>query len=165
MGQTKAIAVWQPRAVTRTGVAADCATQHTVNLFTVLGDILMVGIIGKVIAAKDAGAQLLRLGHVPTIGAVEAFLCAASLTTATDAIDSIYSITGVSTDAMIVTQIGTALGIGQFQINALGTIRSAMVLVPGILRLTTSIANDITGLIDWTILYQPLSATSVVTVL
>ena len=165
MGSTKEIALRQIQTVTRTGVAADCATQHTVNLFAVAGDVLLIGIFGKVIAAKDAGAQLLRLGHVPTIGAVEAFLCAASLTTASDAIDSIYTITGVVGDAMIVTQVGAIIGVGQFQNNALGTIRSPLTLVPGILRLTTSIANDITGLIDWTAVYYRIALTSSMTVL
>lgn len=169
MGQTKAIYLGQTpgaiRYVTRTGVAADCATQHTVNLFTVTGDNLVIGTYGKVIAAKADTAQTLRLGHVPTIGAVEAFLCAVSAVTNLDAIDSIYTITGVVGDAMIVAQVGTIIGVGQFQNNALGTIRSQLILVPGIIRLTTAAANDATGLIDWTVLYQPLSETSVITVL
>jgi len=169
MGQTKAIYLGQTpganRYVTRTGLAADVATQTTTNLFTVTGDNLLIAIYGKVIAAKDAGAQLLRLGHVPTIGAVEAFLCAASATTATDAIDTIYTITGVVTDAMIVAP--AAVGVGLVSVNAAGLVGVpvGMLLVPGILRMTTSVANDITGLIDWTVLYQPLSGTSVMTVL
>ncbi|MDZ4230660.1 MAG: hypothetical protein U1B77_02450 [Dehalococcoidales bacterium] len=155
---------WQERSITRTGVAADCATQHTVNLFTVTGDVVLIGIFGKVMFVKDAGAQLLRLGHVPTAGA-EAFLCAASATTATDAADTIYTITGVVTDAMIVAP--AALGVGVLGVNAAGLVGvpNGHVLVPGILRLTTSIANDITGLIDWTAIYRPMSITSAMTVL
>ena len=156
-----------PKYVTRTGVAADCATQHAVDMFTISGgDILVLGMYGKVMAAKDAGAQLLTLQYTPTGGAVTA-LCLVSLTTATDAINSIYTITGVATDAMILTQIGAGaiLGIGQFQGNALGTIKSQLVLAPGIINLLTTVANDITGLINWTVLYQPLNDSSLVTVL
>ena len=160
-----AIYLAMPKYVTRVGVAADCATQHTVNMFTVAGgDVLLMGIYGKIIFAKDAGAQLLRLGHVPTIGGGEYFLCAASLTTASDVADTIYTISGIPADAMIV--LNAQLGGGALMSSATGIgTGTPHVLAPGILRLTTSIANDITGLINWTVLYRPLTDVSRVTVL
>ncbi len=152
--------------VTRTGVAADCAAQHTVNIFTIAGgDIVLLGIYGKVRAQKQANAQTLQLQITPTGGAAAA-LCAASATTSGDAVDSIYTITGVSTDAMIVAQIGTALGIGQLQASALGIgTGNPLVLVPGILSLITAAANDNSGLVDWTVIYRPVTNVSIVTVL
>ncbi len=154
-----------PKYVTRTGVATDCATQHTVNLFTVAGgNVLLIAVYGKVMADKAIAAQTLRLGLVPTIGGVEAFLCAASATTSGDLIDSIYTITGVIADLMIVAP--TALGVALPQAAATGQgVGALLVLVPGIIRLTTGAADDGTGLINWTVLYRPLTADSVVTVL
>jgi len=159
------ISIYQPKPITRTGVAADLATQHYEDLFTVVGgDIELLAIYGKVIAAKAATGQFLQLQHTPTGGALAA-LCGVSPTTTGDVIDSIYTITGVPGDLMIVAQVGPALGIGQLQINLLGTIRSTLVLVPGIIGLDVTVANDITGLINWTVLYRPLSINSAVTVL
>lgn len=165
MGSTKAIYLRQLRPVTRTGTNTDVASQKTTDLFTVTGDNLIIGIYGKVITAKQATTQTLRLGHVPTIVGAEAFLCAVSATTLSDAINQIYIITGVPGDAMIVDQVSSIIGVGQFQINALGNIQSALILVPGVIRMTTGAADDNVGVIDWTVIYQSLSDTSEITVL
>ena len=159
MGQTKAIALGQMQSVTRLGVAADCATQHTVNLFTVTGTVILVSFTGRVVAAKAVGAQTLRLGHVPTAGGVEAFLCAASATTASDAIDELYFITGVIGDAMIVDP-ASGIGLSNLMVNEAGLVGApqGLLLAPGILRLTTAAADDATGLINWTARYIRIAA-------
>ena len=116
MTQLKERHAWMPRAVTRTGIAADCATQHATPIFRISGgDILVRGIYGKVVADKAVGAQLLKLQFTGTGVAITA-LCLVSLTTSLDPIGSIYTISGVETAAMTVTQIGagSGLGIGQF---------------------------------------------------
>lgn len=164
MGQTSQIRLSQPRALTRTGLAADVATQTTTNLFTITGTVLMLTIFGRVVAAKQATAQTIRLGVVPTAGGVEAFFCAASATTTGDPIDSLYTITGEVTDALIVAQVG--VGLAAVMCDAAGLIMTpqGFILVPGVLRMTTAAANDNSGLIDWTIIWQPLTVgSSVVT--
>ncbi len=166
MSQLKELHQWMPKAVTRTGIAADLATfPHTTDMFTVTGDILVMGIYGKVIAQKDGTGQFLTLRYTPTGGGAIGDLCLVSPTTTGDVINSIYTITGVSTDAMIVAQIGPAIGIGQFQGNALGTIKSELILAAGIIHLLATVAADANGLINWTVLYRPLTAVSRVTVL
>ncbi len=155
-----------PKSVTRTGVAADLATQHTVDLFTIAGgDILLVGILGRVVGhAKANTAQTLRLGLMPAGSITEAFLCGVSGVTNLDAIDTVYTITGVIANAMIVAP--TALGVSLLQAAATGMgVGAPQILVAGVIRLTTADADDNAGFIDWTVIYQPLTDASVVTVL
>ncbi len=161
------------KSITRTGLAADLGAAFPVvtNLFRLPGDIILLGIYGRVMFAKQNTAQTLRLGLLPALpapGAVEAFLCAASGATNLDVADSIYTISGLSTDAMIVAQIGppAAGGIGRWQSGVTGiAIGNPLILVAGIIRLTTGGADDNVGLINWTITYQPLSDASIVTVM
>lgn len=155
----------QIRVVRRVGLATDVATQPTTtNLFTVSGgDVLVLAMYGKVMATKQVAAQTIAVQHTPTAG-VAAAIAAASATTSGDAINSIYSITGVPGDALIVAQVATALGVGQNG-NALGTIRSDLVLVAGIISMLTGGATDNSGLVDWVISYVPLAPASLITVL
>ncbi len=159
MGSTKAIELGTVQSVTRLGLAADTDTQTTTNLFTVAGTVILVSIVGRVVAAKAVGAQTIRLGHVPTAGGVEAFLCAASATTSNDAIDELYFITGVIGDAMIVDP-ASGIGLSNLMVNEAGTVGTpqGLLLAPGILRMTTGAANDLTGLINWTARYIRIAA-------
>ncbi len=158
------------KSVTRIGLAADlgAAFPVTTNLFNLPGDIVLLGLYGRVVThAKANTAQTLRIGILPPVGA-ESFLCAASGATNLDVADSIYTISGLSTDAMIVAQIGppAAGGIGRWQSGVTGiAIGNPLILVAGIIRLTTGGADDNVGLINWTITYQPLSDASIVTVM
>ncbi len=159
MGSTKAIALAGVQSVTRLGLAADVATQTTTNLFTVAGTVILVSLFGRVVVQKQANAQTIRLGHVPTVGGVEGFLCAASATTSGDDVDELYTITGNITDALIVAP--AAEGIAALLVNAAGLVGApqGIVLAPGILRMTTAAANDNSGLINWTALYIRIAAT------
>ncbi len=159
MGSTKAIALGQLQSVTRLGLAADVATQTTTNLFTVAGTVILVSIVGRVVSTKQANAQTIRLGHVPTAGGVEAFLCAASATTASDPIDELYFITGVIGDAMIVDP-ASGIGLSNLMVNEAGLVGTpqGLLLAPGILRMTTGAANDNSGLINWTARYIRIAA-------
>ncbi len=159
MGSTKAIALGQLQSVTRLGLAADVATQTTTNLFTVTGTVVLVTIFGRVVVQKQATGQFIRLGHVPTVPGAECFLCAISGTTTADDVDTYYQITGEITDALIVAP--AALGVSNISVNAAGLVGvpQGLVLVDGILRMTTTTANDNSGLINWTALYYRIAAT------
>jgi hypothetical protein len=155
----------QDLAVTRIGVAADCATQHRVPIFTVSGgDVLVYGIIGKVTQAKAAAGQLIAFNFTPTGGAA-AVMAIASATTTGDVANKYYTWDGVLGTAPIVAQTGDAIGVGAVGSVLAGTSGAMNVFCPGVIDMTTSIANDGTGLIDWTIWYKPLAAGAVITAL
>lgn len=158
MGSTKAIQLAQIESATRLGLAADVATQTVTNLFTVAGTVILVALFGRVVVQKEATIQTIRLGHLPTAG-VEGFLCAVSATTSGDDVDELYTITGNITDALIVSP--AAEGIAALMVNAAGLVGApqGIILVPGILRMTTAAATDNSGLINWTALYKRIAAT------
>ena len=151
--------------VTRVGVAADCATQHVVNIFAVSGgDVLVYAIIGKVIADKAATGQLLAFNFTPTGGATQV-VAAASATTTGDVAGKYYTWSGVLGAAPIVAQTGDQIGVGGVGSVLAGTSGAVNVFCPGIIDMTTSAADDATGLINWTIWYKPLTPGAVVTAL
>jgi len=155
----------QDLAVTRTGVAADCATQHRVPIFTVSGgDVLVYGIIGKVRAQKAAAGQLLAFNFTATGGASQV-VAVASATTTGDVANKYYTWDGVLGNAPIVAQTGDAIGVGAVGSVLAGTSGAMNVFCPGVIDMTTSVADDGTGLIDWTIWYKALSVGAVVTAL
>jgi len=150
----------QVQSVTRTGLAADCATQHLVPMFDISGDdIEILGIIGKVVQAKAAGAQTIELGHFPAGGA-RAILATASPTTASDVANKYYTWDGIIGSQLVVAQTGDVIGFGAVGSVLAGTSRAKNVFCPGRIDFTTAAANDLTGLIDWTIIYKPMSIAS-----
>jgi len=154
----------QLRGVTRTGVAADCATQHAFNVFQINGENVIVSIIGKVVADKAVGAQTLEIGFTPTGGA-RTIIAIASATTASDVANKYYTWDGVLGTAVIVAQTGDVIGVGAAGSALAGTSKAQNIFCPGIIDITTAAANDLTGLINWTVLYKPMSINSSVTAL
>ena len=159
MGSTSRIALGQEQSVTRLGLAADVATAVVTNIFTVAGTVRLVSIFGRVVAQKQANAQLIQLQHIPTAGGVAADLCAVSATTSGDDIDTYYMITGNIGDAMIVAP--AALGVSNHMVNAAGLVGApqGLLLAPGIITMETTVATDNIGLIDWTCLFKRIAAT------
>lgn len=163
--QLKSVFLNQVIAVTRVGVAADLATQHLVNVFTISGgDVDVLGVIGKIIATKDATGQTIELGFTPTGGARGVF-AAASATTTGDVINKYYTWNGIIGSALIVAQTGDVIGFGAVNSALAGTSTAHNVFCPGVIDITTAAANDVLGLINWTIFYRPLSTASKITAL
>lgn len=168
MGQTKIISLRQPRAVTRTGEAADLATAHLFDIFTIAGGpVLIQAIIGRSRAAVEgATTQTLEGGLTPTSGTGREIWAAASANTVTITDeDFIITWSGVMAAAMIVAQTGNVVGLGAVGSVLAGTSGAINIFVEGVIDITTAGDTDDSGLIDWTVIYQPLLATSVVTVL
>ena len=143
------------RRVYRPGLTTDleaiAADEPVVDLFRVsVGNVMLTMIYAKVIIAIGAGATELQLWHTPDAGpgaATPAPLCIDSLTIATDAADTIYTITGGVGAAMLISA-GLGVAVASFCTNRL-------VLVPGIISLGAEEATN-TGVIDWTLHYVPL---------
>lgn len=143
--------------VRRPGVATDLAAVATVNIFTVSGgDILLTHIYGIVtVGPIGAGLTTLDLQHTPT-GGVATAMCAASAAINTDAVNTIYTITGAVAGAMVAS---AGLGVG-----VASMVTNMQVLVPGIILLNVAVAVN-TGTIDWILHYVPLDTDSRVTIL
>lgn len=158
--QLRSMYLNQVQVVTRVGVAADCATQHLVPMFDISGgDVEILGIIGKVVFVKAATAQTIELGHFPTGGA-RAILATASATTTGDVANKYYTFDGIIGSQLVVAQTGNLIGLGAVGSVLLGTSRASNVFCPGRIDFTTAGADDVTGLINWTILYKPMSIAS-----
>jgi hypothetical protein len=168
MGQTKAIYLGQPKAVNRTGLAADLATVHLFNIFAITGGpVLVTAIIGRSRAGVEAvTTQTLEGGFTPTSGVGRGIWAVASANTVTITDeDFILTWSGVIPAAILVAQTGAVDGFGAVGSVLAGTSGAVNVFVPGIMDITTAGDTDNSGLIDWTIVYQPLSEESVVTAL
>ena len=161
----KSLYLQQYQAVTRTGVAADLATQHLYNCFTVTGECVVTAVIGKVVSVKDATAQTLELGFTPTAGTGRIILGIASATTTGDVANKYYTWSGVIGSAILVAQTGDVIGVGAVGSVLAGTSGVKNILPPGVIDITTAAANDTLGLINWTVLYKPMTMNSKITVL
>jgi len=152
----------QPIGVTRTGLAADLATVHLFNIFQIAGgDVLIKAIIGKCRHAVEAvTTQTLEGGFTPTAGARAIWAVASANTvTLTDA-DMYLTWSGVIPAAILINQTAAAIGYGAVASILAGTSGAKNVFCPGIMDLTTAGDTDNVGLIDWTIIYRPLTPAS-----
>ena len=160
--------LWEDRSrfVTRTGVAADLATQHLFQVFSINGGpVEITYILGRSRHAKDVVAQTLEGGFTPT-GLARQIWAAAGATTATITGPDMYlTWSGVLGAAMIVLQTGTLLGMGALGSVLAGTSGAKNVFGPGVIDITTAAFNDASGLIDWTIRYTPLFLGATITAL
>ena len=141
----------------RTGVAADLATQHKFNIFTISkGDALVMGISGKVTFQKAGTAQTLELGFTPTGGA-RTIIGIASATTTGDVANKFYTWDGIAGSQIVVAQTGDAIGFGVVGSVLAGTSGAINAFCPGTFDITTAAADDAQGLVDWYIWYKPLT--------
>ena len=101
--------------------AADLFDGTTTNIFTVSGDVWITGLSIKVEdAALDATANAVKWTANPTTGS-SVDLCA-TLDVASDEQGTIYSITGILTDAMVGTTAGAVAGMAQIVRVSAGSI-------------------------------------------
>lgn len=118
------------------------------GLFTVVGNVEVVRIVGEVTTVIETQANATLLKVNPTTGA-DVDLCAALDITA-DAVGTLYNITGTLADAMVATTSGAVID----QVTPI-------VVADGIIELECAAEN--TGSVKWTLHYVPLDANSYVT--
>lgn len=152
----------QPVGVTRTGLAADLATVHLFNIFQISGgDVLILAIIGKSQAGVEAATtQTLEGGFIPTDGARAIFAAASANTVTLTEADMYLTWSGVIPAAILIDQTGNIVGFGAVGSILAGTSGGINVFCPGIMDITTAGDTDNSGLIDWTIIYRPLTTAS-----
>jgi hypothetical protein len=129
-----------------------------VNLFRITGGpILVTSFYGKVTATIGAGASILQLQHTPTSTGAQENLCAViGAGINTDAIDTMYVITGAPGAPMVVSD---QVGVCDASMST-----NLLILVPGIINMEVTVAQS-TGRIDWTLHWIPLDFDSRVAVL
>jgi hypothetical protein len=115
--------------------------------FRVNGRVLITQLVGEVTVVLGATATNLSLVANPTVGA-DVNLCAV-VAIASDAVGTLYTITGTLANAMIATTSG-----------AVAAQASSILVADGTIDLKTS-AND-TGQTKWTLHYIPLDLGSTV---
>jgi len=136
------------RIVSRTTATLPATTQTP--YFTVTGRVLVTQIVGEVTTIIQDQECSIDLWSNPTVGADVALCTATEIKT--DAVGTLYTITGTLTDALIATTSG-----------AVTSQANAILVTDGSIDLKTSATN--TGATKWTIHYVPLdSGSTIVTV-
>lgn len=146
------------KTVRRVGLPSDLAGGVDFNIFNVSAPILVQYIFGHVTTAIGAGAAVPRIQFTPTGGA-QVPLCAAAAAINGDAVNTIYTWSGLIAGALTPSaQIGAADLAATAQWSG-----GMLILVGGIIAVTNAVAS--TGIIDWYISYLPLEDTTIVTAL
>ncbi len=119
----------------------------TGSLFTIAdGRVLLTGLWGEVTTVLTATATTLTVIFNPTDAGADQTLAVASASVASDAVGTIYSLSGAVAD-----DLEDSLNFG-----ALAGPRY-LLLKPGVIALTTSASNT-TGSVKWTCTYVPLDS-------
>ena len=145
--QTRAL-----RTVRRPGVALELGTA-TFNIYTITGSPVLVFSLFGHATQLIAGTALPQLEFLPTGGGAQSDLSAAAADIDTDAINTLYTWTG-----LIAGLLTPCVGIGHLDLTgAQAMFTSPITLVPGTIIVTDATAVAVTGgLIDWYITYLPL---------
>ena len=146
------------KTVRRAGVALELGTA-TFNSFTIANSpVQIVDLFGRC-TQLIAGTALPRIQFTPTGGALVP-LCAAAVDIDTDAVNTIYTWSG-----LIAGVLTPSVQIGAADIAATANWGGGnLKLVPGVISITDATAAAVTGgLIDWYITYLPLLDTGTIT--
>jgi len=135
-----------PRRVER--AAANLPQGGASPIFQVSGGKCMVEIIGEVDTIIQSGENNMKLTANPSVGA-DVDLCA-QLDIDTDAVGTIYHLTGTLTDALVAATSGAS----ESQV-------SGIIVAPGTIDLYCS--GSKTGKVKWSLFYIPLEAGAVIT--
>lgn len=129
------------------------------SLFTVAGGLVLVtGLVGIVTTVQGATTNSFNLQHTPTGGSA-ADLCAATVCTS-DAVGTIYTLTGVATDLLSAQAVaGVQVPSVTFAPMFLGA-GKGIVLPSGAVTLKASGNN--TGATTWTLTYVPIDTNATV---
>lgn len=146
------------RTVRRAGVAAEIGTA-AFNIFTVANGVVAIKYLFGVVTQLINGTALPRLQHTPTGGALTP-LCVAAADIDTDAVNTIYTWTGLVGGTLTP---GAVIGVSDLNANAQWS-GGLNILVPGVISVTDATGVAVLGgLIDWYVIYMPLVDTAVIT--
>lgn len=147
------------KAVRRPGVALELGTA-TFNIFTIAGGLVEVVYMFGHCTQLIAGTALPRIQFTPTGGALTP-LCAAAADIDTDAVNSMYGWSGYVAGTLTVSATIGGIGLVAATSRWGGHV---IELVPGVISITDATGAAVTGgLIDWYILYVPMTTTAVIT--
>ena len=136
-----------PRTVQRAAANLPQTTQTA--YFTVVGRVRVLSLVGEVTTEMHADANNVDLWANPTVGA-DVALCAV-LDIASDAVGTIYTITGTFATAMVATTSGAVAPASQIP-------EPGILVAAGTIDLKTDASK--TGATKWTIQYVPEDAGS-----
>ena len=148
----------QFRTVRRAGVALELGTA-TFNIFTITGGPLLVySIIGHC-TELIAGTAIPRLQFTPTGGGAQTGLCAAAADIDADAINTLYTWTG-----LLAGLLTPCVGIGHLDLTAAQAgFALPLTFTSGVIALTDATGVAVTGgLIDWYITYLPINTAGLI---
>lgn len=132
--------------------ASSCAATADVSLFTVVGQVALLGLYGTCDGAMQAAATTILIKHTPTGGTVTPLSIASGSLSAKAA----------NTLLTLPAAVGSALTISTGEGAALLSAAPIYVLNPGILAMTVGAATN-TQTVTWVLLYVPITAGSYVT--
>jgi len=151
-----ALHTFERRTVRRQGLVADLGAA-AVNLFRVAGAVQIHLMFGHVTTACDATANTLRHRWTPTVGVGPVWLNAASASIATDAINTIYVWSGAIAGQLV----PGGLSVGYIQTELIPWAGNTLVLMAGVIDMVIGGgAAAVPGVIDWYILFTPMTGQS-----
>jgi hypothetical protein len=127
-------------------LASSCAATTDVTLFNVVGDVALIGLVGKADGAMQAAATTILIKHTPTGGTATALSIASATLSAKAAGTMLTLPAAVSSALTISTGEGAAL------LNA----APVYALRPGALAMTVGAATN-SQTVSWHLWYVPLS--------
>ena len=142
------------RTVRRPGVALELGTA-TFDIFTITnGPVLVYGIIGHA-TELIAGTALPTLQFTPTGGGAQTEMCDSAADIDTDAINTLYTYTG-----LLAGLLTPCVGIGHLDLTGdQASFAHPITVTSGVIAVTDATGVAVTGgLIDWYITYLPLNA-------
>lgn len=138
----------QIRTLRRPGVVGELVNAASPNLFTITGgDIMVVGIHGKITTAFGTTATTLQLRLTTALAGTVSVLGLACTTLSDQVADILLTSTGAVGVALA---ISAAAGVGVYAVT------NAQVLVPGGIDVLVGGATSTVAAVEWTINYIPL---------
>lgn len=143
----------------RAGLAADLVgtVDFDFNIFRVIGGPIMItSFYGKVTTVIGAGGATLQLQHTSTETGDQEDLSGIGGAIDTDAVDTIYTITGAFAGAMAISD--------QVGVSDASMATNFIILDPGVMNIEVTTAET-TGVIDWIMHWIPLEVDAAVVAL
>ena len=129
------------------------------DLFTIAGGpVQLIALFGHVTTVIGAGLAVPDLSFTPTGGGALTALCAAAAAINLDAVNTLYTWTG-----LLAGLLTPGVGIGHLDLTgAEAGFNSPITLTAGVISLVNGV-TAVSGVIDWYVAYLPLLDASVIT--
>ena len=146
------------RSVRRPGLYTDIDGTGA-DLFTITGGpVLVYALFGHVTTLIGAGLAVPDLSFTPTGGGALTALCAAAASIANDAVNTLYTWTG-----LLAGLLTPGVGIGHLDLTgAEAGFASPITLTAGVISLVNAV-DSVAGVIDWYITYLPFADATIIT--